>query len=130
MLVLRDLFSFRVPRALAALALAGSLALAEQPTVEAKALMKEKKFAEAVKLLEDAYAKTKAGEIKKVLVDAYVANGNSFMYNDALPPFQKYPTALRQFRKALELDKENAKAKANIATIEGIYKSMGRPVPQ
>jgi hypothetical protein len=52
------------------------------------------------------------------------------MYNDALPPRQKYPTALRAYREVLKHDKDNAKARKGIATIEGIYKSMGRPVPQ
>jgi tetratricopeptide (TPR) repeat protein len=103
---------------------------AEQATVRAKALMKEKKFEEAIKVLEEAYSKTKAGEIKMALADAHVANGNAYMYNESLPPFQKYPNALRQFRKALEYDKTNAKAQANIKTIEDIYKSMGRPIPQ
>jgi tetratricopeptide (TPR) repeat protein len=120
----------RIIRTFATFALSIGLVMAEDATVKAKALMKEKKFEEAIKLLETAYAKSKTGEVKQALADAHVANGNAFMYNDALPPFQKYPNALRQFRKALEYDKENAKAKANIATIEGIYKSMGRPVPQ
>ena len=43
---------------------------------------------------------------------------------------RKYPAALRAYRKALEFDKTNAKATANVKTIEDIYKSMGRPVPQ
>jgi hypothetical protein len=30
----------------------------------------------------------------------------------------------------LEFEKTNKKAQENIATIENIYKSMGRPVPQ
>ncbi|MBL8235467.1 MAG: hypothetical protein JNL98_43635, partial [Bryobacterales bacterium] len=52
------------------------------------------------------------------------------MFNKDIPPFRKYPGALRQFRKTVEYDPKNAKAKEHIATIEGIYKSMGRPVPQ
>jgi len=103
---------------------------AEDVSYKAKALMKEKKYDEAIKLLEEHYAKSKTGEIKQTLADAHVANGNQFMYNEALPPMRKYPAALREFRKALTYDSGNAKAKANIATIEGIYKSMGRPVPQ
>ena len=52
------------------------------------------------------------------------------MYNDALPPRMKYPQALRSYRTVLQYDKTNKKAQEGIATIEGIYKSMGRPVPQ
>jgi len=52
------------------------------------------------------------------------------MNDAATPPRVKYPVALRTYRSALKLDKDNVKAKQNIATIEGIYKSMGRPIPQ
>ena len=45
-------------------------------------------------------------------------------------PRLKYRAALGDFRRALMLDPANAKAKENAAFIEGIYKSMGRPVPQ
>ena len=51
------------------------------------------------------------------------------MYNEELPPRMKYPSALKAYRQVLTVDKANKKAQTNIATIEGIYKSMGRPVP-
>lgn len=117
-------------RLFSVIAVSAACLLAEDVTVKAKALVKEKKYDEAVKLLEEGYGKTKSGEIKQALADTHVAYGNSFMYNDALPPRQKYPAALKEFRKALEYDKDNKKAQANIKTIEDIYKSMGRPVPQ
>ncbi len=112
-----------------ALTLATSL-FAQDAVTKSKELVKEKKYDEAIKLLEESYAKAKTPAVKQALAEAHLANGNFFMYNDSLPPFQKYPNALRQFRKTLEYDKENKKAQTNIATIEGIYKSMGRPVPQ
>jgi hypothetical protein len=62
--------------------------------------------------------------------NALFEQGDFFMNNEAMPPFKKYPAALRSFRKVLTYDKTHKKALANIATIEGIYKSMGRPVPQ
>jgi tetratricopeptide (TPR) repeat protein len=93
-------------------------------------LVKEKKFDEAAKLLESEGAKVKPGKPSPQLADAHVVLGNGYMYEESLPPFQKYPAALRQFRAALKFDPENKKAKQNIATIEGIYKSMGRPIPQ
>jgi len=102
------------------------------------------------KVIADAKAKSKAGEhdaavaaleaaakaspkdaaLKKALGEAHLAAGDFYYTNEKLPPFRKYPAALRSYRKVLEFDKDNAKAKANIATIEGIYKQMGRPVPQ
>ena len=47
-----------------------------------------------------------------------------------MPPRTKYPGALKAYRQVLQYDKTNTKAQSQIATIEGIYKSMGRPVPQ
>ena len=63
-------------------------------------------------------------------MEALLAKADSIMYNEALPPRAKYPEALRNYRQVLTVDKENQKAKASISTIENIYKSMGRPIPQ
>ncbi len=113
-------------------ALAASTLLAQNAKVtEARALMKDKKFEEAITVLEGAHkAAPKNDEVRLALAEAHVAFGNSYMYNDQLPPFRKYPSALKEFRKALTYDKDNKKATTNIATIESIYKSMGRPIPQ
>jgi DNA-directed RNA polymerase subunit F len=40
------------------------------------------------------------------------------------------PEALRHYRKVVELDPENAQAKAEIEQIEGIYRSLDREIPQ
>ncbi len=113
------------------LALAGAL-LAADPVVEkARKDLADKKFDEAITALEAAQKKNpKSAEVTKALADAYLAKGDSFMYNDAVPPRMKYPTALRAYRQVLVYDKANKKAQTQIATIENIYKSMGRPVPQ
>jgi hypothetical protein len=75
-------------------------------------------------------AKPKSVEVSKTLSEAYTGKADVTMNDAALPPRQKYPDALRAFRKAVELDKENKKAKEGAEMIEGIYKQMGRPVPQ
>jgi len=104
---------------------------AAKPVDDAKALIKSKKFEEAVTLLEPAYkAKPADAAIKATYVEALLGNADTFMYDEKLPPFRKYPAALRLYRRVLEIDKSNQKAKDNVAMIEGIYKSMGRPVPQ
>ena len=113
-------------------ALAVSVIAAEPAVVtQAKKQIAEKKYDAAIASLETA-TKTnpKSAEIKATLVDALLAKGDSIMYDDALPPRTKYPDALRTYRQVLTWDKENKKAQSNIATIEGIYKSMGRPIPQ
>ena len=106
--------------------------LAADPVVDkAKKDVAAKNYDAAVTALEGAYKKNpKSAEVKGALVEALLAKGDSFMYNDAVPPRVKYPTALKAYRQVLQYDKGNKKATSNIATIEGIYKSMGRPVPE
>lgn len=111
--------------------LALTLLAAETSVVQSRKLISEKKFDEAIAVLEKSRAaKPSSREIQMALADAHMQAGDSFMYNASLPPFRKYPTALRHYRSAVKLNPKNAKAKENIATIEGIYKQMGRPVPQ
>ncbi len=117
-------------RIFVSLALAGIL-LAANPVTDAKALIKAKKFEEAVTLLEPALkAKPADAATKATMVEALMGSADSYMYNESLPPFKKYPTALRMYRRVVEIDKGHQKAKDNVAMIENIYKSMGRPVPQ
>jgi len=98
---------------------------------DAKALMKNKKYEEAVAVLEPAVkAAPKDVAVKNAMVEALLGNGDTYMYDEKLPPFKKYPAALKSYRRVLEFDKTNQKAKDNVAMIEGIYKSMGRPIPQ
>ena len=52
------------------------------------------------------------------------------MADQSAPPRMKYPAALHAYREVLKYDRANQKAKDQIAQIESIYKSMGRPVPQ
>ncbi len=116
----------------AALSLAVLLGAEPKAVTEAKAKAKAGKYEEAIAQLDGALKTSpkEAPALKAGLADVYLSQGDFFMYNEQMPPFRKYPSALRSYRKVLEFDKTNAKAQKNIATIEGIYKSMGRPVPQ
>jgi tetratricopeptide (TPR) repeat protein len=119
-------------RTLVTIALGAALMLGANKAVdEAKALMKNKKYEEAVAVLDPAVkAAPKDVAVKNAMVEALLGNGDTYMYDEKLPPFKKYPAALKSYRRVLEFDKANQKAKDNVAMIEGIYKSMGRPVPQ
>lgn len=66
---------------------------------------------------------------KKSYVDATVAYATAVMNDADAPPKEKYPGSLKLFREAVAIDPNNKDATECIATIEAIYKSMGRPVP-
>jgi tetratricopeptide (TPR) repeat protein len=113
------------------LTIAGALLAADPVVTQASKLVAEKKYDAAVTLLEGANkANPKSVELQKAMGDALAAKGDSIMYDDSLSPRTKYPDALRLYRRALTYDKTNQKAKSSVDTIEGIYKSMGRPIPQ
>ncbi len=80
--------------------------------------------------LDKAIQTVAAGGDKKKIAAAYASRGYSRMMDDNAGQRIKYRKALEDFRVALKNDPANAKAKDNMATIETIYKSMGRPVPQ
>ena len=111
-------------------AIASALLAADPAVEQARKKIADKKFDEAIAQLEGAYKAKPGADVKKALVEANLAKGDYFMNDPGTPPRVKYPTALKAYREVLKYDKENGKAKQNIATIEGIYKSMGRPVPQ
>jgi tetratricopeptide (TPR) repeat protein len=114
-----------------AIASAGLLAAANAKVGEAKAKLKDGKYDDAIAILDaESKAKPKDAEVKKALADAHFEYGNWYMNHPQLPPFRKYPAALREFRTTVSLDPANSKAKENVATIEGIYRSMGREVPK
>jgi tetratricopeptide (TPR) repeat protein len=92
--------------------------------------MAAKKYDDAIAKLEPAYKAKPAPDVTKALADANLAKADSFMNDDAMPPRTKYTGALRAYREVLKYDKNNAQAQQAINTIESIYKSMGRPVPQ
>lgn len=69
------------------------------------------------------------GAVKAAYADAVFQNAQFYMYSSPLPPNQKYPKALAMYREVLRLDPSNEAAKQSIETIEAIYRSLNRPVP-
>jgi hypothetical protein len=63
---------------------------------------------------------------KTAAAAAYLERGNVF-YSAGNPSLYKF--ALRDFRRALRYDPNNAEARAKQQQITEIYQSMGRPVP-
>ena len=112
-------------------AFAAGLSAADADVTQAQTLLKIHKYTEAIALLDKAHAaKPKSVEVTKALAGANLEAADSYMADASLPPMRKYPAALRAFRRVLELDKTDKKAKDNVTQIEDIYKQMGRPIPQ
>ncbi len=71
----------------------------------------------------------KSGDKKKLA--GLLANRGTLRMNDAnAAPRVKYRAALGDYRRALQFDPSNQEAQVNKKLIEGIYTSMGRPLPQ
>lgn len=107
------------------------LTAADSKVTEAQAKVKAGKFEDAITLLQPLYkANPKDAEVNKALAEAHLKYGDSFMFNESLPPRQKYRPALKQYRQVLVYDPANKDAKTKINTIETIYKQMGMPIPE
>jgi hypothetical protein len=73
--------------------------------------------------------KPKDAKVKKAYIDATMKLADAELISPALLPKEKYPRSLRHYREVRKADPKNAKAIEQIALIEGIYKSMNRPIP-
>jgi hypothetical protein len=91
-----------------------------------------------VKTAEAAYDKAKKAyegakddkAAKEAYLEATLNLADANMYSQDLPPNVKYRAALKYYREVLKVDPSNEKAGASKTTIEEIYKSMGRDIPE
>ncbi|MEJ7606307.1 MAG: hypothetical protein WKF37_08565 [Bryobacteraceae bacterium] len=113
-----------------AVTVCSAMLAADSAVMQARKKIADKKYDEAITQLETQLKAKAEPDAKKALSEAYLGKADSYMYNESLPPREKYPPALRAYREALKHDKTNKKAEAGIASIEGVYKQMGRPIPQ
>jgi hypothetical protein len=97
---------------------------------EAGKFVTNKDFEKGIAMLDEMGKSSPHDELlKKAQVIAHIKYGNYLMYESPLPPKEKYPSALRQYRMAAAIEPTNAEAKQNINLIEGIYSQMGRTIP-
>lgn len=75
-------------------------------------------------------AQLATGKDKKALAAALTARGDAKMNDAGASPRLKYRAALADYNRALGFDPKNQGALEAKATIENIYKMMGRPVPK
>jgi hypothetical protein len=80
--------------------------------------------------LEAQYKKRPNAKLKSQLAEADYQYGHALMMDNALSPRLKYRQSLAALRQALKLNPNHKQAKADRDLIEGIYKQMGRPIPQ
>lgn len=69
-------------------------------------------------------------KLKKTHLDAARKLADAVLVSPALAPKDKYPKSLRLYRGIVKVEPKNAHAKKQIDLIEGIYRSMGRPIPK
>jgi hypothetical protein len=67
--------------------------------------------------------------VRRQYLDAAVEYATAVMNSPALPPKEKYPKALRLYRRVLLHEPNNQVARENRQLIENIYRSMNRPIP-
>lgn len=67
---------------------------------------------------------------KMLLGEVYVEYADYYMWNDDMPPRQKYPMALRYYSRALEYNPHHKKAMEGKNIILKIYDQMGRTPPE
>lgn len=96
----------------------------KQDQEKADKLMKEADEADAK------YKKTKSESDKNVCIDKQMTAANFMMLEANLSPKKKYRTALKRYRRVLELDPKNDEAAESKKMIEDIYRQMGMPVPE
>jgi tetratricopeptide (TPR) repeat protein len=116
---------------LAVLAAAVCLLGADPKVTAARKLMLDGKYKEAIEDLDkQAKAHPDSTEIKAALADAHYASGEYFLKTNDLPPREKYPNALKEYRAVLTYEKDSKRAQARISQIEAIYAQMGRKPPE
>jgi hypothetical protein len=69
-------------------------------------------------------------QIRELKIAAHMTYALSLTYGSLTDMRTRMPEALRHYRRVLELDPENAQAKAEIDQIEGIYRSLNREIPE
>ena len=98
---------------------------------QATKLIADKDFEKGIAMIDDLGNSSPSDEIvKRARIDAHLKYATYLMYESTLPPKEKYPSALRQYRLVATIDPANDEAKQNINLIESIYNQMGRPIPQ
>ncbi len=89
------------------------------------------KYTKAMELAKKAFSKKpKDAKIKATYIGTILKLANHYLEAEFMPPKSKYPASLKLYREILKLNPKHAIAKERKDTIEGIYRSMNRPIPK
>lgn len=86
--------------------------------------------AEAYRRAEESYKASPSIDANGKVADAAFDYGEEIMLSAELRPQEKYPHALKLFRRAVQFQPDHRRALDNITMIESIYASLGKPVPE
>ncbi|MEX0773384.1 MAG: hypothetical protein WEB89_10695 [Balneolales bacterium] len=88
----------------------------------------QNEFEEALDILAD---KDQDSDVVQQLLIATHMNYALYLTHESdLGMKERMPSALRHFRRVLELDPGNTRARAESEQIESIYRSLGRDIPE
>lgn len=89
----------------------------------------QNEYEEALSLLNEADEDT--AEVRRLKIRTHLAYATYLTHEaDHMDMSERMSNALRHFRRVLELDEHNNRARKNIELIEGIYRQMGRDIPE
>jgi hypothetical protein len=92
-------------------------------------LIEADRYEQALEILRDADPDDPM--VQQLKRDTHLIFGLWLTYSaDSVQMSERMGGALRHYRRVLELDPENSRARAEINQIEGIYTRMGRPIPE
>lgn len=79
---------------------------------------------------EEASNRLEQAVLDHIILAARRRAGDFAMFNPDLPPAEKYPYAYKHYQAAMSVRDWDDDCQQKIAMIEGIYQSLGRPIPR
>lgn len=95
---------------------------------EIRKLNMEDKYEEALDILRE--SDQDEDTVRQLQIATHMNYALYLTHESDMQMTERMPSALRHFRRVLELDPGNARARAEAEQIESIYRSLGRDIPE